>query len=762
MGRTASEKQDIPTTYDGEGVADSHYLRIVSTEKAMLEGLKKDFSKVIVVLNTASTMELGFLETYNVDACVYCATPGTYGTIGLGNVLLGKACPSGHTSTTYAYDETICPAFYTYGTNKYSNFADYSDINTWSNKKVKEADANLEYYYHYYEGIYVGYRYYETRYIGDDNAYSAAEEASYKAAVQYPFGYGLSYTTFDWSSPTWTIGKQGGEIKATVDVKNVGDVAGKDVVELYVTPPYTPDGIEKSAVVLEGYGKTKLLNPGETDTVTITFNFDDMASYDYKTAKCYVLDKGDYTLSLRSNAHTAKDGLTKTFTIADQIVYDEANNGKRSSDQVAAVNQFDSVSKGDGSITYVSRHDWEGTMPKTLDSAKNIAASAEVIAAIKNESNGALVDPVSKDEEHLSSTADWIKTSQSNGVTVADYAGLTDYNSPLWDKLLDEMSIDEMRELYGDGAYRVASVRSIGMKKTVDTDGPQGVTATTTGQYSTAFVAGSIWACTWNQSLCEEIGRKIGHEFLLCGITGIYGPSINIMRTPFNGRNGEYLTEDGLLNGKTVAAYTRGAQEGGCYVYMKHFVAYGCASNASCMTWLNEQELREIYLHGFELGVKEGQAHGMMVSFGRLGTGINTCNYGLMNTVARKEWGFVGCFVSDGISTSNWDVNLGIRAGLNLILDSSWDAQMISWSESTVDDSTTKTNYGQHCLRECAKQLVYRYCNSAASTAVRNWTPTWLWIVGAADVLFLGGAVCCVIFLVKPAFFPKKKEEGKE
>lgn len=759
MSRTASEKNDAPVKQNAEGETGEgkNYLQITSYERNMLENLKKDFSKVIVLLNNATMFEIGCLEEYDIDAVLFMATPGNYGTYGVGNILTGKVSPSGKLSDTYSYDVTDNPAYYTYGTNAYTNASEWSDITAYANKRIKSLDENNAKYYHYYEGIYVGYRYYETRFIGDDNVYTAAEEAEYQKHVQYPFGYGLSYTTFSWSDPVWKIGEKGGKISVSVTVTNTGSVEGKDVVEVYMTAPYTKGGIEKSAVELVGYAKTKSLKKGDSDTVTIEFDYDDMASYDYKTEKCYVLDAGEYILSLRSDAHTVKEDLTKKFSVDKKIVYKESADGKRASDKTEATNQFEEVNAGDGSITYVSRGDWAGTMPTVRDELNPATASASVVAAIKNSVHGSYVDGPDKDEENAAKygyTA--ITTDAENGLTIDDVAGLKDYDSPIWNELLDQLSIEDMRRLYGDGAYRVSSVQSIGMKLTVDADGPTGLNATSIGQYGTKTVSPTIWACTWNDELIEELGKCYADEFLLGGAVGIYGPSINIKRTAFNGRNGEYISEDPLLTGKIAAAYVRGYQGEGGYVYLKHYAVYGCAGNASSMVWENEQGIREIYTRAFEIAVKEADAKGMMVSFNKLGTSLNTCNYALLTTLPRGEWGFVGCFVSDGISTSSWDCNLGVRAGLDLILDSSWDAQMISWADATVDSSVTKSVYGQNVLRESAKRLIYRYANSAAVTAIRDFTPTWIILVVALEVVFAAAIAACAIFLIKPAFLMKK------
>lgn len=759
MSRTASEKNDAPVTQNAEGETGEgkNYLQITSYERNMLENLKKDFSKVIVLLNNATMFEIGCLEEYDIDAVLFMATPGNYGTYGVGNILTGKVNPSGKLADTYSYDVTDNPAYYTYGTNAYTNASEWSDITAYANKRVKSLDSNYARYYHYYEGIYVGYRYYETRFIGDDNVYTAAEEAEYQKHVQYPFGYGLSYTTFSWSNPVWKIGEKGGKVSVSVTVTNTGSVEGKDVVEVYLTAPYVKGGIEKSAVELVGYAKTKSLKKGDSDTVSIEFDYDDMASYDYKTEKCYVLDAGEYTLSLRSDAHTVKEDLTKTFSVDKKIVYKNSADGKRASDKTEATNRFEEVNAGDGSITYVSRGDWAGTMPTVRDELNPVTASASVVAAIKNSVHGSYVDGPDKDEENAAKygyTA--ITTDAENGLTIDDVAGLKDYDSPIWDQLLDQLSIEDMRRLYGDGAYRVSSVQSIGMKLTVDADGPTGLNATSIGQYGTKTVSPTIWACTWNDELIEQLGKCYADEFLLGGTVGIYGPSINIKRTAFNGRNGEYISEDPVLTGKIAAAYVRGYQGEGGYVYLKHYAVYGCAGNASSMVWENEQGIREIYTRAFEIAVKEADAKGMMVSFNKLGTSLNTCNYALLTTMPRGEWGFVGCFVSDGISTLSWDCNLGVRAGLDLILDSSWDAQMVSWADATVDSSVTKSVYGQNVLRESAKRLIYRYANSAAVTAIRDFTPTWIILVVALEVVFAAAIAACAIFLIKPAFFKKK------
>ena len=779
MGRTAAEKNDPITANaefdgdemkssgwgaqaDGKKAEDGHYLEFTDTEREMLTALNEHFDKVIVLLNLATPMELGAFEEEAVkpDAVLFIGTTGTYGAYGVGKLLTGETNPSGRLSATYSYDVTDNPAFYTYGTNVYANASEWGDLSKWTADNVEALDEHYDKYYHYYEGIYVGYRYYETRYIGNDNVYTAEEEAAYREAVQYPFGYGLSYTDFTWSNARWEIGEKGGTVSVTVDVKNDGDKAGKDVVQMYYTAPYTAGGIEKSAVVLGGYAKTELIEPGATKSVTITMNYDDMASYDYETEKCYVLDAGTYTLSLRSDAHTVKNDLTKTFDVAEKIVYRDNADGKRSTDKVEAVNQFDTLSAGDGSITYVSRADWEGTMPTVRDSEKTVNASDAVVKAILNDVHGSYVDGEDKDAENCAAhgwTED-IVTNADNGLTVDQFAGMTDYDDPLWDDLLAQLSIDDMRTLYTDGAYRVASVASIGMKLTVDADSGVGLNATSISQYGVKVPSPQIWAGSYNDALIEDMAKYVGYDFLLAGAVGIYGPACNLMRSPFNGRNGEYMSEDPLLTGKITAAYDRGVQGVGCYVYNKHYAIYGCAGNASAMTWLHEQALREIYVRHFEIAVKEGGAMGMMVSFSKMGTSLNICSYPLLTTLPREEWGFMGAFVSDGISTTAWNQDLGLLAGLDLVLDANVDSGMTSYADAMVSDRVSGTIYGRHMMQESAKRLIYRYCNSAASTAIRDFTPTWIIFVVLFNVILAAGIVCCVIFMIKPAFFPKKEK----
>ena len=367
VARSAGEKSDAPigTNALGETGPNYHYYQFTEKEQQWIDNLSANFDKLIVLYNSNGAMNVDWVKTDKIDAFMQIGTMGTYGTVGVGKVLNGTVNPSGHSHNTWVNDVTDNPAFYTYGTNQYANsdqwdeFTDGYTNHGVTSGRTNAVDANSKLYYHYYEGIYEGYRFYETRWVQDDNTYTAAGEAEYAEHVVWPFGFGMSYTTFEWSNAHYNVGSKGGKINVDVTVKNTGDVAGKDVVQLYYTAPYIHGGVEKSAVVLGGFAKTSTLQPGASEVVRIEMNFDDMASYDYQTEKAYILDAGTYTLSLRSDAHTVKNNLTHDFTLADKIVYSDAKDGKRSTDKVTATNLFDEVSAGDTEegITWVSRAD---------------------------------------------------------------------------------------------------------------------------------------------------------------------------------------------------------------------------------------------------------------------------------------------------------------------------------------------------------------------------------------------------------------------
>ena len=426
FSRNGGEGGDLPmdmASYTG-GDAGKHYLELQSCEQEMLSMVEKNFEHVIVLVNSSNAMELGFLEDKNVDAALWIGGPGSTGCVAVGEVLCGAVNPSGRLVDTYAYDLTTAPAYYNAGNFTYTS----------------NGEDTSEHYVEYAEGIYVGYRYYETRYV--DNETGKCDEDAYSKVVQYPFGYGLSYTTFEQKVTHHEV--KDGKINIEIEVKNTGKVAGKDVAQVYVTAPYENGGVEKSFVELEGFAKTGMLEPGKTEKVTVSFDVEDMAAYDYINQGCYVLEKGTYEIKLMNNAHDVLDSFT--YDVEDTIVYDE--NHARSTDQTAAVNTFDFAA---GDVTYVSRSDWEGTLPTARVEKKE--ATAEILDQLN-------LDHISKLYVNPSNEGDKITTGADNGLTLSDMAGVP-YDDEKWDKLLDELSVDEMAKLMGYGGFSTVEIASI-------------------------------------------------------------------------------------------------------------------------------------------------------------------------------------------------------------------------------------------------------------------------------------------------------------
>ena len=516
FSRNGGEGGDLPmdmASYTG-GDAGKHYLELQSCEQEMLSMVEKNFEHVIVLVNSSNAMELGFLEDKNVDAALWIGGPGSTGCVAVGEVLSGAINPSGRLVDTYAYDLTTAPAYYNAGNFTYTS----------------NGEDTSEHYVEYAEGIYVGYRYYETRYV--DNETGKCDEDAYNKVVQYPFGYGLSYTTFEQKVTHHEV--KDGKINIEIEVKNTGKVAGKDVAQVYVTAPYTNGGIEKSFVELEGFAKTGMLEPGKSEKVTVSFDVEDMAAYDYVEQGCYVLEKGTYEIKLMNNAHDVLDSFT--YDVEDTIVYNEDN--ARSSDKTAAVNTFDFAA---GDVTYVSRSDWEGTLPTERVEKKE--ATAEILDQLN-------LDNINKLYVNPSNEGDKITTGADNGLTLSDMAGVP-YDDEKWDKLLDELSVDEMAKLMGYGGFSTVEIASIDKVATIDIDGPAGLNALTSDISGVQFPSEAVIGSTYNVELVDEMGQTYAQEANAHGVVGLYAPGVNIHRTPFSGRNFEYYSEDPVLNGKT-------------------------------------------------------------------------------------------------------------------------------------------------------------------------------------------------------------------
>ena len=664
------------------GDAGKHYLELQDVELEVLDLVKENFGTVIVLVNSTNAMELGWLEDGGIDAALWIGCLGSTGANAVGEVLSGAVNPSGRTADTFAYEVESAPSYYSIGAYDYTN-VDYTNTNPISGGGVNAAPDSYH-YVDYIEGIYVGYRYYETA--------AADGFIDYDSTVQYPFGYGLSYTGF--TQEIASFSDSGDTVTMEVSVANTGSAAGKTVVQAYYTPPYTPGGIEKSHVVLADFAKTGLLEPGQSQTVTLSFAKEDMASYDYSGVKAqggaYVLEAGDYEVKLMDNSHDVID--SRTVNIPADVIYNGANAGARASDHTAAVNLFDQVSFGE-CASYVSRSDWAGTFP-TQRMPQSRAASGGVVAAL----NDASVPNDDSDPDIVTA---------KHGLTIEDVRGLP-YDDPKWDQLLEQIPVDEMVNLVANGGWTTQSVPSIGKLNYVEVDGPNGINnimAHTTGNQ---YCAQSVLACSWNTDLAARMGEAFAKEAVAMDVAALYAPAMNIHRSPFSGRNYEYYSEDGLHSGKMAAAEVRGIQSQGVTTYCKHFAVNDQETNrdsGGLLTWVNEQAMREIYLKGFEVAVKEGGTRGVMSSFNRLGATNAAESPELLTAVLRGEWGFQGTVITDCILQLSYvNIDRAIRAGNDLILS------LMGIQSPT--DQTTGTATGRQALRTACHNILYASANS--------------------------------------------------
>ncbi len=698
ISRIGGEGGDLPMNMYAAGYSQSddgrHYLELTQDEEDLLALIHaQSFAKVIVMVNASNAMELGFVE--DVDACLWVGSPGAVGFNSVGRVLTGAVNPSGRLVDTYAYDLTTSPAYWNAGSFTYSNLKHN--------------------YVEYAEGIYIGYRYYET----------AAFDGfiDYDATVQYPFGYGLSYTSFEQSIENYSDGN--GTIAMQVKVTNTGTVPGKDVVQVYYTAPYTPGGIEKAHVVLAGFAKTGLLQPGENQTLTISFRDEDMASYDEKGTGCYVLEAGSYEIKLMRNSHELID--SRSYTVAETVVYGEGN--ARSSDLTAAVNRFGDVS--DGQITtYLSRADWAGTFPKERVDGK--AASDALVTAISSKAPYAVND------------ADADIVYADHGLTLEDMAGLP-WDDPKWEQLLEQLSAEDMTTMILNGGWSTPAIASVGKPATSDLDGPAGINSLVSSLRGVSFPSEVVIGSTWNTELVEEFGETFGAEAAANGVVGLYAPGMNIHRTPFSGRNFEYYSEDGFLSGRLGTAQVRGARTQGVYCYAKHFALNDQESNRlSLSVWSNEQAMREVYFKPFELTVKEGGTSAVMSSYSYLGSTWAGASRALITNVLRGEWGFVGMVVTDSAmgNTSWMDPNLAIRSGNDM---------MLCLMGATLDSSS---NTAKQAMREACHNILYTQANSAAVMVEADNTPYWYGLVALLNGIVLSALL---LFILKCTAFKEKK-----
>ena len=707
-----------------------HFLQLSNREEDLLDLVTSNFDNVILVYNGANAFQMDFLKDYpQIKGVLLCPGTGQSGFEGFGKVVSGEVNPSGRTADTYVSDLTAAPWWNNFGDFKYTNTEDLN-----SDASFFDPEGATPSFVNYVEGIYVGYKFYET----------AADEGliNYDDEVVFPFGYGLSYTSF--TKEMSSITSDGTNLNFTVTVTNTGSAAGKDVVEIYSNPPYTNGGIEKASANLLDFAKTNELAPGESQTMEFSIPVEDLASYDYQTNGCYVLEAGDYIISANNDSHNVAD--SKTYTVASDIVYNESN--KRSSDAVAATNEFDFA---EGEVTYLSRADGFANYAEATAAPANYEMSDADKAVFYNAHSYTESGYEADDDAN----AEDITTGAKNGLKLVELRGV-DYNDPKWDDLLDQMTIEDMQQLIGFGGYQTAAVSSIEKVRTNDCDGPASINNNFTGVGSVGFPAATLIGMTWSKELAYSFGDSIGEMANEMDTSGWYGPAMNIHRTAFAGRNFEYYSEDGVLSGVMASNAIKGAQEHGVYAYMKHFALNDQEGNRTSMaaTWSNEQAIREIYLKPFEISVKDADSHAVMSSFNYIGNRWAGGCSELLKNVLRGEWGFVGFVETDYFGVYGYmTADQGVRNGSDL---------MLCTTGNDFNTVTVLTNSSKQALREASKNILYTVVNSRAYAEenLNPGMPKWKIIMIGADVIVALLIVGLEYTAIKG--YKKRKEEETE
>lgn len=738
LTRVGGEGADLPTDMKAKGITYKNnskdyddfqkgesFLQLSKTERDMIDLVTSNFKKVTLVYNGANTFQFDFLNDYpQIQSVVWCPPAGQTGFSALGEVLAGETNPSGKTSDTFLKNLTKSVSYNNFGKFEYTNMADKAA----KYKGFTGDDVTaIPGFVNYSEGIYVGYKFYET----------ASDEGliNYDDTVAFPFGYGLSYTSFDQKLDS--VKYKGGKVTVTATVTNTGDKAGKDVVEVYYNPPYTDGGIEKASKNLAGFEKTKELQPGESQKVTVKFDDDDMASYDYKGAKAYMLEKGDYDISIQSDSHHVIDH--KAITVKDTVTYDSDSN-THNGDKTVATNQFDDVA---GDVTYLSRADHFANYKEATAAPTNFKMSDKAKETFYNNSN---YDPkkFDKDSDKMPTTG------AKNGLKLSDMYG-KEYDDADWDKLLDQLTFDDMDNLIANGGYGTQAVKSVGKIQLTDADGPASLNNNFTGVGSIGFPASTAFACTWNKDLAKQFGEMIGDMAHDMHVAGWYAPAMNIHRNAFSGRTFEYFSEDSLLSGVMASSEISGAKSKGVYSFMKHFALNDQETKRTEMlcTWTNEQAMREIYLKPFEMSVKEGGAQAVMSSFNYIGNTYAGADSALLQTVLRGEWGFKGFVLTDyfgGYGYQNADQE--VRAG---------NDSMLATTKIT-NHITDKSATSVKAMRQAAHNILYtaanswQYANGEPKVATPIWKTAMYVAWGVVAVLVIG-----LEFLTIKRYLSRKK-----
>lgn len=696
------------------------YLELSKTEADLVDMVCKEFENVIVVYNGANALELGWTEDYEqIKSVLLCPGPGTTGFNALGSIIAGEVNPSGKTTDTWVRELSQTPYINNIGHFAYTNTQDVAD----AAKATWERADGIVSFVNYTEGIYTGYRFYET--AADENL------IDYDQVVMYPFGYGLSYTTFDQEMSNLLVTDD--SISVDVTVTNTGKTAGKEVVELYDTPPYTNGGIEKASANLIAFDKTEQLEPGESQVLTLTFNIEDMASYDTAGKGAYVLEAGEYNISLRSDSHNIID--SKAYTLENEVVYDESNTHE--GDLTVAENKLQFA---EGNVTYLSRKDSFANFEEAVKGPKNFELDGEV------QGNGTW-----NPEDYDNPKDEMPITGAKNGLELYDLRG-ADYDDSRWEQLLDQLNTDEMVELIAYGGHQTAAVRSVGKVRTLDTDGPAGLNSTTINAFGTGYCSEILIAQTWNEDLAKKAGEGISKEFKDFHVTGWYAPSMNLHRSAFGGRNFEYYSEDSLLSSKMALAEVSAAVEQGMYPYIKHFVMNEQETNRNALlcTWFNEQSARELYMKPFEYCVKNTPSGklAVMSSYNYLGTQWAAGCSALLNDILRDEWGFQGMVITDYFGNYGYmDADRAVRGGTDLMLGTAGNEAIMT------DLSATSVI----AMRQAAKNIFYTVVNSNAyEEYVPGQIPSWMQILYIVDAVFTVLLVLAEVVLIR-GYLKKRK-----
>lgn len=765
FARVGCEGADLPremSRYDG--LADEHYLQLSTVERGLLNGIREaGFDKIVVILKTSNAMQMDFLDL--ADACMWIGSTGDNGVEEVGKILSGEVNPSGHLADTLVYDNFSAPAM--------QNFGDFRYVDS-------EGELTGENYMNYAEGIYVGYKYYETRYEDKVMGTGNAGDYDYLKTVAYPFGYGLSYTQFSYEN--FSCEESGGDITVKVTVKNTGDMAGKDAVQVYFQAPYTDydreNGVEKAAINLAAFKKTGYIQPGGSEEVILSFNAEDvMKSYDAGTAKSYILDEGDYYIAVADNAHEALNSILakKGYSGAEEItsggdpglvgvytVESFKTLNKDSSTGTMVTNRFDDALLDDA--VYLSRSDWsvlegdglryatgiKGGVSHTTDAEKNVyttVADEQLIAKLNDIGWKASGIPESAED------ASEVVYDKPADIKFYDMDGVP-YDDPRWDELISQMKISELHSLYNKAGYSTQAVDSIGKPRTYDYDGPLGLTSYISGWNSFSYPATIMLASSWNTELAERMGALVGEDGLRAGISGWYAPAMNIHRTPFSGRNYEYYSEDAVLSGVIGAAEVKGCRSKGLCTYVKHFAVNDVETERSSLAvWLGEQAMREIYLKPFEYAVKDGGTNAMMASMNRVGCRYTRGSYALLTIVLREEWGFEGAVITDFTSTKDEYSDMALAAGVDLQLDT---------SANTL--SSTKSNEVRHALQRAAKNTCYMVATSFMMDlgVTSQGVAVWVILVILLDALTLAGCAVGEYLFVREYLRKKCAEKMME